>query len=290
MFVSKVLTVSAVAIASALGQSACHDHPPADVRKELSSETTVSFIDVGKGDCILLENGTQSMLIDTGYKETSGAVRSYLEERDIDELDALVLTHYDKDHVGGTGSVLDAVNVDRILIPPYRGRGKQYDLTMKAIQDSGIKPEPVIEDMSLQLGDARVCVFASPVIYVPNAHGGEGNDNDMSLVATLECGKDSYLFAGDLENDGITAFLISHHEQYDIIKMPHHGRYSKKLRNLLQVVRPRTAIITDSKLEPAEDKTLDLLAKHRVDMHGTLTEGTIVIRSDGHGRYSIVDG
>ena len=61
----------------------------------------VSFIDVGKGDCILLQSGQSAALIDTGYDRTSGEVISFLRKKGVGHLEFLIITHYDRDHVGG---------------------------------------------------------------------------------------------------------------------------------------------------------------------------------------------
>ncbi len=61
----------------------------------------ITVIDVGKGDCILVETGGDVVMIDTGYKETSGEVLQYLADHNITGVDALIISHYHKDHVGG---------------------------------------------------------------------------------------------------------------------------------------------------------------------------------------------
>ena len=59
----------------------------------------VTFFDVGKGDCILVSRGGCSVMIDTGYAETADNVAAAMRQQGIDHLDALILTHYDRDHV-----------------------------------------------------------------------------------------------------------------------------------------------------------------------------------------------
>ena len=61
----------------------------------------MTTVDVGKGDCILVQAGASSVLIDTGYENTSSKVVSYLRGQGVSRIDYLVVTHYDRDHVGG---------------------------------------------------------------------------------------------------------------------------------------------------------------------------------------------
>ena len=79
----------------------------------------VDFIDVGKGDCILIRSENHTVMIDTGYKETADDVFDFLDSSGVSEIDALILTHYDKDHIGGAKEVLSRYQVDKIYVPDY---------------------------------------------------------------------------------------------------------------------------------------------------------------------------
>ena len=247
----------------------------------------VTCIDVGKGDCILLQSGASVVLIDTGYQETADEVLSCLAKRGVGRLDALVLTHYDKDHVGGLRAIAEALEVGAVYLPSYEGADKNYAMTMEAVEDLGLGGERVTAERSLRLGDARLTIYPSGVAYVDDANGDEGNDNDASLVATLTCGDDSYLFAGDLEEDGIDAYLAAGHGHFDVIKMPHHGEKGGNVDELIDSVEPRIALITDSADDPADKKTLKLLKKRDVDTYRTSDCGTIVVEGDGSGGYAV---
>ncbi|MBQ3931173.1 MAG: MBL fold metallo-hydrolase, partial [Firmicutes bacterium] len=66
----------------------------------------ITAIDVGKGDCILLQRGDHAVLIDTGYEDTAGKVLGELGAAGVKKLEALILTHFHKDHIGGVSAVL----------------------------------------------------------------------------------------------------------------------------------------------------------------------------------------
>ena len=51
----------------------------------------VSFIDVGKGDCILIQADAEAILIDTGYDSTSDDVIGYLRGRGVARLECIVM-------------------------------------------------------------------------------------------------------------------------------------------------------------------------------------------------------
>lgn len=247
----------------------------------------VSCIDVGKGDCILVQEGTAAALIDTGHKETTDEVLAYLEQQGVVRLDALVLTHYDKDHVGGLRSIAGAVRVDRVYLPAYVGADRNYKMTVATVDDLDLEVQLVEEELALELDEAQMTVYPSRVAYVRGSNGDEGNDNDASLVLALRCGHDSYLFAGDLEEEGIDAYLSAEDGCFDVLKMPHHGEKSANTDSLIDAVQPKVALITDGEGDPADKKVLKLLTKAGVDTYRTSADGTIVVESDGSGSYVV---
>ncbi len=252
-----------------------------------TGDVSVSYIDVGKGDCILLQVGESSALIDAGYEETSDKVLSHLRKHGVSHLDYLIVTHYDRDHIGGVRPIGKALPIDAVYLPGYVGSDKNYRTLLSAVEDLRLPAKRVDKELSLKLGDAALDVFPLNVAYVPGTKGEEGNDNDLSLVATLTCGNDSYLFSGDLEEDGLEAYLKGPRGRFDVLKMPHHGQKSALTDELLDSVKPKVAIITDSANDPASKKTLKMLDAIGADAYCTSSSGTIVVQSDGAGRYSV---
>lgn len=252
----------------------------------LASSLRVSFIDVGKGDCTLVQAGDASVLIDTGYENTAGDVLSHLRTQGVSHLDAMVITHYDRDHIGGIRAIGEGVDVGTVYLPGYEGADKNYRSCTSAVKALGAPTRQVTKELALDLGNARLAVFPSGVVYKPGTGGGEGNDNDASLVATLINGRDSYLFAGDLEEDGIAAYLKAKRGQFDVVKMPHHGRRSSNTADFLDEVQPQIAVITDAEKDPANKKVLKLLDSAGVETYRTSTNGTVVVESTGNGTYS----
>ena len=247
----------------------------------------VTAIDVGKGDSILVQAGTSSMLIDTGYENTSNDVVSYLRSQGVDHLDCLVITHYDRDHVGGLRAVGKALDIEAIYLPNYEGADKHYRSVVAAIDDLGLPAQQITEKRMFELGGASLAILPSGVAFVPDAKGDEGNDDDLSLVTTLTFGSDSYLFAGDLEMEGIVAYLERGLGHFDVLKMPDHGKKSGNSDDFLAAVQPKIAIVTDAVDDPASKKVLNLLKNSGVDTYRTSDYGTVVVESAGTGSYSV---
>lgn len=249
--------------------------------------TRVTVFDVGKGDCILVQTSNAAALIDTGYDETADDVVPFLLKQGIDHLDYLVITHYDKDHVGGVRAIGNALDIGTVFLPAYEGADKHYHSTIAAIKDLGLSTQTVSKTTELTLDEAAFAIFPSGVSYDPDAKGDEGNDNDMSLVVTLTSKGDSYLFAGDLEEEGVDAYLKGGHGTFGVLKVPHHGEKASNTGELLAQVQPKIALITDSEDEPASKKTLKALDKAAVPSYCTSDCGSIAVVSDGAGHYTV---
>lgn len=254
---------------------------------EKGGNVRVSFIDVGKGDCILLQSGQSAALIDTGYDRTSNEVLSFLRERGVDHLELLIITHYDRDHVGGVRAIGSEIAIDMVYLPAYEGVDKNYRTLMSAIETLGLPTRRIDKTLPLQLGDAHLSINPSGVTFVPDAKGDEGNDNDLSLVTSLTCGADTFILTGDLEKDGIEAYLNVGYGRFDVLKVPCHGEKCSCTVEFLEDVQPQIAIITDSVDDPAAKKTLKLLAEKGIDTYRTSVDGTIVVQGDGAGNYTV---
>lgn len=266
---------------------------------EAKKEITITFIDVGKGDCILIEQGEKAMLIDTGYKKTVSDVESFLEKKGIDELECIVITHYDKDHVGGASQIIKDYSPSNVFLPNYSGSSEHYAAMKESIKETGINSIIVDEDKAFNLGDAKIYIYKSDIEYEAETESVEetdstetykeveGNDNDVSLVLSCRYMDDSYLFPGDIEKLGIKGFLEKDLGNYDVLKMPHHGRYNKQTDDLIEAVAPKYAVITDSEDEPADDDTLELLSDIGAEIYSTSEDKTIEIKSNGSKEYTV---
>ena len=89
-------------------------------RKPETGDLTGVFMNVGKADAILLYTADTTVLIDTGYADSFSTVEKVLKREGKRRIDYLILTHYDKDHIGGAPAVLDRFEVGRCCFPTLR--------------------------------------------------------------------------------------------------------------------------------------------------------------------------
>lgn len=240
------------------------------------SELKVTFFDVGKGDAILLETEEETMLIDTGYDDTADVILDYLEENGIGALDCLVITHFDKDHVGGADRILEAVEVERVLEPDYESDSGQTREYKEALEALGLEPEKVTDTLVLDFPGTECTV------YPPRQEDYEEEDNDFSLVISLRFGNEGFLFAGDCEKERLSELLAEKDLElrHQVLKVPHHGREEKNSDKFLLAVSPEAAVITCSEEKEPDKEILELLSQLGAEVYLT-SEGTVTCVTDG---------
>lgn len=259
--------------------SACHS---GDSNKENRLSTSVNLsnapleiniLETGKSDCIVITVEDKTVMIDTGLDQNGEKIADFLEKEQIDVIDYLIITHLDKDHIGGTETILNEVPVSTVIQPNYTRDTNQYKQYTEALKAHELTPIYLTNDMTFQLNDATFMISA------PLQEEYELS-NDYSLITSVSYGDHSFLFAGDAENIRLSEFLATQPQQYTLLKLPHHGKYSEKLDEFLTTISPTYGIITCSEEEYADAEVLKLLTKHNVQTLMT-SDGPIVIRSDG---------
>ena len=246
-------------------------------------ELQAVFFDVGKGDCILLTMGEDNVLLDAGYEETWRSVAKKLKSMGIDSLDAMIITHYDKDHVGGAAEIADQIPVDIFYLPDYEGDEDKGGDLLDYIERKGLESVRVSEQKKLALGDAEIEVDPALIQYDLQ----EKNDNDASLIVKIFYKEDEWLLPGDIEKDAIDLWLRDREQEYNVLKYPHHGKKEKNYSEFIDNVSPEIAVITDSDEDHASKKVLKKQDEDQVETYRSSVDGTITIKGNGTGQFDI---
>ncbi|MEG2003938.1 MAG: MBL fold metallo-hydrolase, partial [Clostridia bacterium] len=215
-----------------------------------------------------------TVLIDCGEDDDGDFIVSFLKSKGISFIDRLYITHFDKDHTGGSDTVLANIKCGGVYLPFYQKTSTQYVEMMNAIFTAGLEPQYVKQNDTFSLGNIQYNVFPPMDFSYQN-----DEDNEFSLIISAKYGEKSFLFTGDALNGRINE-SIKDLGEYDFIKMPNHGDYFKGLVDLISKTKPKFAAITCSIQEPAAKKTLNLLKNASAEVFLT-SNGSICASCDG---------
>ncbi|EGT4785822.1 TPA: MBL fold metallo-hydrolase [Clostridioides difficile] len=239
--------------------------------KNTAFKTTI--LSTGKSDCILVEIGNKVIMIDTGEDKNGKQIVDRLKEKGINTLDYLILTHLDKDHIGGVDSVLSSVKVKNIIQANYKKDSKQYDEYIDSLKKADIEPVLLKDNMNIVINSAEINIH-------PASKSKYESSNDYSIITNISYGAHKFLFAGDAEEERLSEFINGNTLKYDFVKMPHHGRYDKLTETFLESISPQYAVITCSEKKEPEEGVLKILERLNIKTFLT-SNGEVVINSDG---------
>ena len=157
-----------------------------------------------------------------------------------------MLTHFDKDHVGGADHVLEELEVDRLLTPDYQEDSKQYEQFAEAAREAGLVLETFTDPLTFQLGGSDVSVY-------PPLRSSYEDDNDYSLAVMVQHGIDSFLFPGDAEQTRLDELMAQTSVNCTFLKVPHHGRVEANSGVFFRAASPQYAVITCDSKGPDSD-------------------------------------
>ncbi|PGS48979.1 DNA internalization-related competence protein ComEC/Rec2 [Bacillus sp. AFS041924] len=256
----------------------------------------IMFIDVGQGDCILIKLpfNRGNYVIDTGGK-LSGNEESWMKRKNqfstgedilipilkgegISEVDKLIFTHGDIDHIGGGKEVLQSFPVKQLIV------GDKVEFTPAEAErisiavKKGVEIKKMSEGMSWNIGRNHF-QFISPIKDY------KGEENHGSIVLWSKIGGKNWIFSGDLDESGETRLINKYHNlKADILKIGHHGSNTSTSENFIKAVSPKIGIISvgakntygHPKLE-----VLNRLKKYKVKILRTDQHGAIIYEYKG---------
>ena len=242
-------------------------------RDKLNYNFSIYFFNAGKADAMIIKNNDKYIMIDTAEESFTDEILNYFKINNITNLDYLIITHFDKDHVGGASSIINNINVDKVLQSNYPKDSVYYDNYIEAIKNKNIKVLTIIDDYSFDLGDMKVIVNGPGKTYDKN------ESNNSSLITKIYYKDNSFIFMGDAENARIKDFVSNNKETFDFIKIPYHGRKLKRMNELIDNTKPEYAVIT-SGVDTNNIDTINTLNNHQVKTYLT-RNGDIYVYSDG---------
>lgn len=249
-----------------------------------SANLTVSFLDVGQGDAILIEGPTGiEMLIDGGKD------RSVLRELPrvmgpLDRsIDVVVATHPDADHIGGLPAVLD-----RYSVSYYFDQEKIGDTSIYEHLENSVDRERGVQEGLLRSG---VRIHLGNGAYADVLHPEENAEvlretNDASVSMRIVYGETEFMLTGDapvwVEDRMVKRYGVT--LKSDVLKAGHHGSKTSTSPAFLSAVDPMIVVVSAGKDNsyghPHQDVVTRIL-ESGATLLSTINEGTITFVSDG---------
>ena len=224
----------------------------------------MTVLDVGQGQCIVLQSEGKTFLVDCGGEgdsQTADIAAEHLLSQGISHLDGVILTHFDDDHAGGAPYLLTRVDTEVLLVPSY----EENDLSLR---ENAVL---VGEKTELTWGNTKITLF-------PAKNGTSGNENSLCVLFQTE--KCDILITGDRTASGELELLQETElPELEALVVGHHGARTSTCEKLLAETSPALAIISvgaDNSYGHPAAEVLERLENYgclilRTDQDGTIT-------------------
>jgi competence protein ComEC len=236
----------------------------------------VTFLDVGQGDAALLETPSARVLVDQGPPEAH--VAGQLERMGIRSLSALVLTHPERDHVGGAADVVRRLRVGVVLDPFLAATGPDREEAVAAARERGVPVRQVRAGSELRAGGLVLRVLSPDGPGLPSE-----NPNLNAVVIVASYGETDVLLPADAESEVTSRLPLG---AVEVLKVAHHGSEDPGLDEELRVLRPRIAVISVGRSNdyghPRAETLAALATVPGLAVYRTDENGPVVVESDGH--------
>ena len=272
------------------------DLPQTGARKR--GEMRIHFVDVGQGDCTVIElPDGKIMLIDGGAENTASVngVMRYLNALKVEKIDYLVVTHADADHCGGLDTVVKHKKISRAFLPADEPLGQtEYAEVYSALRQKSVPIELSQRNAKIQT-DGYTLSFLSPT----SAEEGLGGNNEDSAVIWLDYKGVSALFTGDataevenrlIQEDKVNAFSARGValNSTEILKVAHHGSDDATSESFLSYLGVQTSVISCGVGNAYGHPTAKVLQRlENTEIYRTDSDGSVMITIKATGEYSV---
>ena len=253
-----------------------------------NDKLNIIFFYVGQADCTLIKLNDEVMLIDAGNNSDGKNIVSFLQEKGITQIDYLVGTHADEDHIGGIDDVIKSMKIGTFLIPTVGKNGTDYKNAVEAAEEKNIPIEhPTMGDV-FEFEDANSIDTSLQNSIISNTETQSANnvalhfeimsameeegtsDNNSSLVIELTYNNTKYLFMGDAETEVENSRSWN---KVNVLKVGHHGSNSSSSTKFLEQIKPQYSII-----EVGKNNSYNLPSDKAIKRLGE--SGTQILRTD----------
>lgn len=279
----------------------------ANSKAEAKGQLTISMLDIGQGDAVLIQTGAKNILIDTGddkYYEDgkkgkeNTQLLTELQKLKIDHIDTLVMTHAHADHIGKADKVIAQYGVKELVYNDIPSTSKYFINALKAAKANGTQQVKVKAGDVLDFGNGVSFEIVSPSQSLIDEDTAaikakkKVDVNNESVVGRLTFGNFAMLFTGDAEGPVEKDMAASYGKKLkcQVLKAGHHGSKTSSTAEFLKLVQPESVVMSlgvNNQYGHPHEALLNRLQKQGIkNIYRTDLNGTITIVSDGSS-YSI---
>jgi competence protein ComEC len=249
------------------------------LKPPVAGKLSVYFLNVGQGDSTYIRTAAgDDILIDAGKNEAGKVVVDYLKQLHVDDIEIMISTHPDEDHVGGLDTVLANFKVESVYAPKVSHNTTTFKDFLLAVKAEKLTIKEAKAGVQLPLKGTSAA-FVGPVkAYADDL-------NDWSAVLRLNYGSNVFLFTGDAEAKSEADMINAKQTlKADVLKVGHHGSSSSTSASFLKAVAPKYAVISVGSGNHYGHPTktiLDRLKLAKVTTYRTDLNGTVTAVSNG---------
>lgn len=252
--------------------------PQLNVWAGADTDMAVHFIDVGEGLSILVQSGGQNLLYDGGDQEHAEGVVSYLRQQNVRNIDYMISSHYDEDHVSGLIDCMNDFTVSNLIGADYTQNSDVFAEFMDTASSKGLEVKyPFVGD-SYSFGTGSFTILAPDGINADDS-------NNNSVAIKLENGSTSFIFTGDAEEKSEEDMIRPDVDlDCDVLCVGHHGSSSSTSWDFLEATTPSYAVIScgmGNQYHHPSAETMERLSDMDIPVFRTDEQGTVTAVSDG---------
>lgn len=240
---------------------------------------SIHIIDVGQGDSILIQTPNKTnILVDGGDENSERIVKSYLKKEKIKNIDMVLATHPDTDHIGSLDYIINNFKVSKVYMSEVKSDNSAFSNLINSCNKQNVDISYLYKGDYINIDDEILLKVLSPS-YI------QAENNLNSLVFNLSYKDKSFLFTGDSEVSNEIDIIGSYDlDNVDFLKVSHHGSSSSTSIDFLSNITPDVAVIScgyKNQYGHPHQSTLDNLEEFNVITYRTDLLGDIVFYSDG---------
>jgi competence protein ComEC len=259
----------------------------------------ITMLDVGQGDAIYIESKEGTSFLIDGGSANLGKVGTYrivpfLKSRGIGKLDYAIITHMDQDHISGLSEMLeqDLFPVECVVLPDLRHKEENY------LELESLAKEKEIPLRYIKAGDYIKEGMLEIYCLNPTQEEVGSTSNAASTVLSVTYGEFDMLLTGDLEKEGeerliqrlkdqsyLKSWGITPANDYDVLKVAHHGSKYSTSEELLDLIIPEYALIScgeNNWYGHPHPELLERLRESGCETFITYEKGALLLQTDGN--------